>query len=177
MRMLLASCILASSAAPAISAQYKPDFSGDWILVNSINGASNAAQTMTVRESFKRESVKAAPIDPPLITLAVERRLNSGVHSELYTIATEGGIVGGVVGNTGTQLSGQSQQTGFSTTWDGDKLVIDIRYSGRPVAVGAESEHKEVWSLDPQGALLLTITDRYPGTEPTTTNLTYRRRP
>jgi hypothetical protein len=101
----------------------------------------------------------------------VERRVNSGVHSELYTIGTEGGNVGGVVGNSGTGLSGQSQQTRFSTTWDGDKLVIDIRYSGRPVDLGAESEHKEVWSLDPLGALMLAITDRNPGTEPTTTNL------
>src|SRR3954469_8774279 len=177
MRMLLASCILAWSVAPAFSAQDKPDFSGDWILVSPINAASDAAQTMTVRESLGRESVKGTPIDPPLITLAVERRFNSGVHSELYTVGTQGGIVGGVVGNTGTGLSGQSQQTRFSTTWDGDRLVIDIRYSGRPVDVGAESEHKEVWSLAPQGALFLTVTDRNPGTEPTTTNLTYRRRP
>ena len=177
MRMLLASCILTWSVAPAISAQDKPDFSGDWILVSPINAGSNVAQAMIVRESFKRESVKGTPIDPPLITLAVERRLNSGVHSELYTIGTEGGIVGGVVGNTGTGFSGQSQQTRFSTAWDGDTVVIDIRYSGRPVDVGAESEHKEVWSLDSQGALVLTVTDRNPGTEPTTTNLTYRRRP
>ena len=90
MRMLFASCILAWSVAPAISAQDKPDFSGDWILVSPVNGASNAPRTMTVRQSFKRESVKGTPIDPPLITLAVERRLNSGVHSELYTIDTEG---------------------------------------------------------------------------------------
>ena len=82
-----------------------------------------------------------------------------------------------MVGNTGTGPGGQSQQTLFSTAWDGDKVVIDIRYSGRPVDVGAESEHKEVWSLDSQGALVTTVTDRNPGTEPTTTNLTYRRRP
>ena len=176
MRMLFASWILTWAVAPAISAQDKPDFSGDWILVSPVNGASNAPRTTTVRQSFKRESVKGTPIDPPLITLAVERRLNSGVHSELYTIGIEGGIVGGVVANSGTGLSGQSQQTRFSTTWDGDKLVIDIRYSGRPVDLGAESEHKEVWSLDPLGALLLAITDRNPGTEPTTTNLIYRRR-
>jgi hypothetical protein len=34
-----------------------------------------------------------------------------------------------------------------------------------------------MWSLDPQGALLLITTDRSPGTEPTTTTLMYRRRP
>jgi hypothetical protein len=176
MRTLLASCILACSVAPAISAQDKPDFSGQWVLVSPINGAANA-QTMTVRESFKRESVNGTPMDSPLITLAVERRSDSGVHSEVYTVGTVGGIVGGAVGNPGTERRGQSAQTRFSTAWDGDTLVIDIRYSGRPVDAGAESEHKEMWSLDPQGALLLITTDRSPGTEPTTTTLMYRRRP
>jgi hypothetical protein len=175
MRTLLASCILAWSAAPAISAQDKPDFSEQWVLVSPTNGATNA-QTMTVRESFKRESVKGTPMDSPLITLAVERRSNNGGRSEVYTIGTVGGIVDGAVGNPGTGPGGQ-RQTRFSTTWDGDKLVIDIRYSGRPVDAGADSEHKEIWSLDPQGALLLITTDRSPGTEPTTINLTYRRRP
>jgi len=174
MRTLLASCILAWSVAPAISAQDQPDFSGQWVLVSPINGAANAARTMTVRESFKRESVKGTPMDSPLITLAVERRSNNGVRSEVYTIGTVGGIVDGAVGNPGTGLGGQ-RQTRFSTTWDGDKLVIDIRYSGRPVDAGAESEHKEIWSLDPQGALLLTITDGNPGTQPAATNLIYRR--
>jgi hypothetical protein len=176
MRTLLASCILAWSVAPAISAQDKPDFSGQWVLVSPINGAANA-QTMTVRESFKRESVKGTPMDSPLITLAVERRSNNGVRSEVYTIGTVGGIVGGTAASTGTGTASHSPRTRFSTAWDGDTLVIDIRYAGRPVDAGAESEHKEMWSLDPQGALLLITTDRSPGTEPTTTTLMYRRRP
>ena len=131
---------------------------------------------MTVLESFKRESVLGTPIDPPLITLAVERRLNSGVHLDLYVVGTIGGTVAGV-GNTGTGIRSESDQTRFSTTWDGDRLVIQIRYSGRPVDAGADSERKEVWSLDAQGSLLLTATERGPGTEPTTATLVYRRRP
>jgi len=174
--MQLVSCIVAVLVAPATSAQDKPDFSGDWILVSPTD-ATNAAQTLTVRQSFTRESVKGTPIDPPLITHAVERRLDSGLHSDVYTIGTVGGIVSGLVGNSATGLSSQTQETRFTTTWDGDTLVIDTRYSGRPADVGAESEHKEVWSLDPRGALLLTVTDQSPGTQPVTTNLIYRRRP
>lgn len=176
MQTLLGSCILAWSVAPAISAQDKPDFSGQWVLVSPINGAANAARTMTVRESFKRESVNGTPMDFPLITLAVERRSDSGVHSEVYTVGTVGGIVGGTAASTGTGTASQSPRTRFSTAWDGDTLVIDIRYAGRPVDSGAESEHKEIWSLAPQGVLLILTTDRNPGTEPTTTTLTYRRR-
>ena len=175
MRMHLASCILVLLLGQAVAAQDKPDFSGNWILVSPSDSSSNAAQAMTVRESFKRESVRGTPIDPPLITLSVERRFNGAVHSEVHTIGTIGGIVGEVAGNAGTGFGGPSEQTRFSTTWDGDRLVIEIRYSGRPVDAGAYSEHKEVWSLDIQGALMLTVTDRALGTESTTTNLIYRR--
>ncbi len=100
------------------------------------------------------------------------------VRSELYTMGTIGGTIGGVVGNTGTGLHGHSQQTRFSTGWDRDRLVIQItNNSGHPADAGDESEHKEVWSLDAQGALLVSITDSAPGTGPTTTTLMYRRRP
>jgi|SRR5262245_45655182 len=166
MRSHLASCLLVLLVARATSAQGKPDFSGDWILVSPIDAPSSAAQTMTVHESFERESVRSTPLNSPAITLAVERRSSSGVHSDLYTVGTVGGTVGGGVG-----------KTDFSTTWDGDRLVIQIRYSGRPVDAGADSERKEVWSLDAQGSLLLTATDRGPGAQPTTTTLIYRRRP
>jgi len=175
--MHFATCILVLLVTPATSAQEKPDFSGDWTLVSPIDAASNAAQSMTVRQSFKRESVKGTPIQPPLITLAVDRRSKSSVHSELYTIGAPGGTVRGVVRNTGTARVGQSQHTRFSTMWDGDRLVIQIKSSGRPMETGADSEHKEVWSLAAQGTLSVTVTDQNPGTEPTTTTLVYRRRP
>ncbi|SRR5690349_15896297 len=174
----LASCIAVLLMMPAPSTQDKPDFSGDWILVSPLDAGLNAAQAMTVHESFKRESVQGTPIDPPLITLAVDRRVNGSVRSELYTMGTIGGTIGGVVGNTGTGLHGHSQQTRFSTGWDRDRLVIQItNNSGHPADAGDESEHKEVWSLDAQGALLVSITDSAAGTVPTTTTLMYRRRP
>ena len=79
---------------------------------------------LIVRQSFTRESVRGTPIEPPLITLAVERHASGGVHSHLYTIGVIGGTVGGV---------GQSAQTRFSTTFsttmecrsarDGDRLL------------------------------------------------------
>jgi hypothetical protein len=171
MRIHLASCILVLLVAHVTWAQDKPDFSGNWILVSPTDPPDGAARTLIVRETFTRESVKGTPIDPPLIRLAVERRLNTSVRSDLYTIGT----VGGTVGNAGP--GGQTEQTRSSTDWNGDSLVIHITDSGRPLEAGAESEHTEVWSLGVQGALSLTVTDRRPGTEARTTSLLYHRRP
>jgi hypothetical protein len=175
MRMLFVSCILVLLVRLAASAQDKPDFSGDWILATP-SAPLNAAQALTVRQSFKRESVRGTPVDPPLITLSVERRFNGAVQSDHYTIGTLGGTVEGAVGNAAAAFGGQSEEMRFSTTWDDDRLLIEIRYSGRPVDAGAYSEHKEAWSLDARGALLVTVTDHVPGTEPTTANVIYQRR-
>src|SRR5215510_8336032 len=117
MRLHLAACLFILLVARATSAQGKPDFSGDWILVSPIDAPSNAAQTMTVHESFKRESVLGTPLESPAITLAVERRSNSGAHSDLYTVGTVGGTVGGSVGSA-------TLTTRYSITWDDERLVI-----------------------------------------------------
>jgi|KBSMisStandDraft_5_1062788.scaffolds.fasta_scaffold650378_1 hypothetical protein len=168
--MRIAPFILIVLVGQPVSAQEKPDFSGDWILINRSNAPSNAAQSISVHESFKHESVRGTPVDPPLITLLVERRVNGTVHSELYTVGTISGTVGG------TGFGGKSERAQVSTSWDGDRLVIEVRYSGRPVDASAVSEHKEVWSLDvAHGVLLVAVTEKAPGTEPTTTNLMYRR--
>src|SRR6476659_8046182 len=58
MRLILASCVLILSVGQPALAQDKPDFSGDWILVNRRDAPTNAAQSITVHESFKRESVR-----------------------------------------------------------------------------------------------------------------------
>jgi hypothetical protein len=79
----LASCLLIILVGQTVSAQNRPDFSGDWVLVRRGGVPLNAAQSITVHESFKRESVRGAPVNPPLITLMVERRINGIVHSEL----------------------------------------------------------------------------------------------
>jgi hypothetical protein len=55
-------------------------------------------------------------------------------------------------------------------------LVIETGvYSGPTRESGPYAEHEELWSLDSEGVLHITVTDRGSGTEPKTTNLTYRR--
>ena len=125
----------------------------------------NAAQAMTVHESFVCESVRGTPLTSPVIMVSVERQFNGYSKSESYTV----GMISGFVSGT---LSDEGQQTRASSTWDGNTLVIDTRSS---VGAGGYSEHREEWSLDAQGNLLLTITDRAAGIEPMTHRLIYRR--
>jgi hypothetical protein len=154
--------------AAGAAAQDTADFLGHWVLLNPSDVASDIAQELTVRQSFERR----------VNVITIERRTTSGVRSETYTIGTVGGVVGGLVGRSGrgSGPNGQIVQTRFSTKWDGNRLVIQTgNYSGPTPESGPYAEREEVWSLDEQGRLLITVTDRTSDAPPKTTNLTYRR--
>jgi hypothetical protein len=92
-------------------------------------------------------------LNSPVITLTIERRSSAGVHSDAYTIGMSGGMVSGVIGNAaGAGRGQQAEKTCFSTSWDGDSLVIETIESR---LAGAWSAHREVWSLDPGVAYVL----------------------
>ena len=174
-RLTLWSCVSVLLIAPKSGAQDKPDFSGHWALADPSVSGPTIAQELTVQMLIVRESVRGDPITPFFKTMTVERRLPSGVHSDSYQIGIEGGMVGGVVGGAGPGRQSPSQ-TRFSITWNGDRLVMENgSYSGPTRESGPYTEHDEVWSLDSQGRLLLTVTERASGVEPRTTQLTYRR--
>ena len=146
-------------AAAAVAAQDKPDFSGNWILAGPTESGSNTAQTMTVRETFTRASIRGTPVEPPLITIAVDRQFASGERSDLYTVGVVGGTTAGVVGDVGGAGAGdQPSHTRFSTTWDGDRLVIET--SAWAADAGSHSDHKEVWWLDAEGSSSLPLRTR-----------------
>ena len=170
MRIHLAVCALVLLFVGTAAAQGRPDFSGTWVLVTP-NRVVSAAQTLVVRQTFTRESVQGFPIDPPLITLAVERHSAGSVHSEFYTIGEMGGTVSGIAG------SQPSAKTEFSTRWDGDRLVIENSESRQLENASSWSRHMEVWSLNAQGALSVVVTERTAANEPIATNLLYRRQP
>jgi hypothetical protein len=158
MRMTVLLCVmLASLITGAVAAQDRPNFSGQWILVNPQDSASNTPQEITIKQE--------APL------LSVERRFEGLVRSETYRIGIEGGVVGGVGRNDHTS------RTRFSVTWDGDRLVIETgSYSGPTLDSGPYTEHEEMWSLQAQDRLFMTVTERSSGVEPTTTKLIYSRR-
>ena len=60
--------------------------------------------------------------------------------------------------------------------WDDARLVIKTTRSPQtPDRSGPRSEHGEVWALDPNGRLLITISDRESASA-ATVNLEYKRR-
>jgi hypothetical protein len=157
------------SGTPA--ARAKPDFTGQWVLVTPPEAAGDAAPELSVRQWFEHTtSVRGDPIDLPRVT--IERQFQGGVRSETYRI----GVIEGTVGGVAAGVSVPSWQTRFAVKWDGDRLVIETgRYFGSPREKGPYSEHGEVWDLDPQGRLVMTITDRDSTTESRTIELTYRK--
>ena len=60
--------------------------------------------------------------------------------------------------------------------WDGDRLMIETgQYSGPTRESGPYLEHEEVWALDTDGRLIMSVADRDPTTGPRTTQLAYRK--
>jgi hypothetical protein len=155
-------------ASPA--AQDKPDLSGVWVLQDPPQPGVGIAPSLTVRQPLRRTNVRGEPMPPAFLELTVERHFTSGTKTERYYIGTVGGTVGGIADRRG------SAPSRFSVRWDGDRLRIETgSYSGPTRDSGPFTEHDEVWSLDEQGRLLISVVDRRSGGEPATRTLTYRR--
>jgi hypothetical protein len=164
------------SIAPA-AAQDKPVFTGQWVLVRLEGPAGEVAQALTVHESIVHASARDTRNARSLKRLRVERQFESGARSESYDIGLIGGSVAGLVPGAGQQNDPRQSQTRHSTQWDGNRLVIKTgSYSGPTRDSGPYREHKEVWWLDEQGRLVITMTDRGSDVPPETRTATYRKR-
>lgn len=171
------SFVLPLLIAAAVAGQDKPDFSGRWVLENPADSASDIARSLTVRQSIVRTTARGTPMEPFLKDLTVEREFSTGARSESYQIGVVGGVVGGVDRTGRAGPDGQNRETRFSVRWDGNRLVIETgTYSGPTRESGPYTEHTEVWSLDAESRLVMTVTDRRSGAESSTRTLTYRRR-
>jgi hypothetical protein len=146
------------------------DFSGEWILIKSTPPTADAARSLTVRQPIVRTSASGAPMRPFFSHLVVERHYAMGVQSQTFMIGVEGGTVSGVP--SATQV-----ETRESARWaDSGLVIVTSRWSWPAGELRQDSEHKEVWQLDGQGILVVTLTDQEAGEESRTTMLTYRRR-
>jgi hypothetical protein len=156
MRMTMGLCVLASIISGVSAAQDKPDFSGRWVLVSSADVGADAAPELAVSQA----------IGTPGAILDVERRSKDGVHSERYKI--------------GVRVFAERRDganTRLSVRWEGDALVIERdSYSGQTADARPDTSHHELWSIDPNGMLVMTVADRSVGAKPRTTKVVYRRR-
>ena len=154
--LAIALCATCTAAA----AQPKPDFSGTWVLTDSSTGDGDFARELGVTQTTE--------------VLSVERRFVHSAASEHHRIGLIEGTIGGV---TREQPSSSATRTHASTHWADDALVIRTgSYSGPTTwEVTQFVEREEIWSLDPDATLVITITTRQSGSAPTSATIRYRR--
>lgn len=163
------SLILVMLVSSAALAQDKPDFSGRWTLVEPTR-ADDIAAVLVVRQTVTRTNVRGEPMTPYFKEISIEREFASVRRSETHAI----GIVSGSV--SGTTAGPAGPRTHHAVTWDANALVFEQgSYTGEAREAGVWSERREVWSLEADGRLRVTITSRSSAGPGTTTNLTYRR--
>ena len=102
----------------------------------------------------------------PVPVMTVERRSPSSTESTSWNL----GLVGGTVGGGGARSD-------VSATWRGESLVLArASYAGPDRQSGPFTERVETWSLDAEGLLQVTITERTFGTPPKTEVQVFRKR-
>ena len=176
MRTLLWPLLLTPLVAVGLAAQDKPDFSGNWVLQDPPQPGVDIPRTLAIRQPLQRTTVLGKPMPPAFLHLTIERHFESGVSAETYHVGTEGGTVSGIVGDGRSVQDVNRARSRVSVRWDGDRLQIETgRYSGPTRDSGPYTEHTEVWWLDEQGRLLITVVDRRSDSELATRTLTYRR--
>jgi hypothetical protein len=157
--------LLLFAVVSAVAAQDQPDFSGRWILVEAVPADAGTASRLNVTQPIVQTNAVGAPMKPTFMTLTVERAFADRATTETFQIGVEGGTVGG--GGFGTR---------FSVRWEDHRLVMaTASYSGSGSESRQTSEHNEVWELDPDGMLIIRITDREAGHGSKSHTLTYRR--
>jgi hypothetical protein len=162
-----------SMLAVATAAQVpdKPDFSGTWVLADPAGASPDAARTLTVTMSVVRQNVRGEPMAPFFDSLTVTRQFATEVRPDFYRIGIEGGTVSGSVGVIG----GPACKTTYGVRWQDNRLVIEHASFSCGRDFVPDREHIEIWALDAEGRLTLSVTDRAPGIDTKTSTLTYRR--
>ena len=162
--------VLLAVAAP--EAQGQPRLSGRWVLETASHSVSAVPRALAVSLSLVRTNERG-PMKPFFQDLTVVREFESGTRSETYQVSATGGSVPGVPPDKSSKVP----VTHRSVQWDGHALLIESRSRTDSTAeTGVWAEHREVWSLDPDGRLRVAITTRASPDAPQTVTLIYRRR-
>jgi hypothetical protein len=175
--MLIFALAALVSATAAVVVQDPPDFSGTWML-SSATPAGAAAPTLVVRQTFKRVSIRGKPLERPAVSVTIERHDQGTVSTDTFYVGAVGGTVGGVDRNgRGTGPNGQVTRTTIASRWKGDQLALErASYSGPTRESGPYIERTETWSLDTNGELTITATERRDGRGPISITARYKRK-
>jgi hypothetical protein len=166
------SSILVLFAAAALAAQDEPDFSGRWVLVSASQPGPDVPRALTVRQTLVRTNVRGEPMKPFFRDIAIDREYESGTRSETHAIGVRGGAVPG--------FDKDGRPNGprglYSVKWDQRALVFESgSYTGETSGTGEWSERREVWALQPDGRLGVTVATSGSAAASTTVTLTFRR--
>ncbi len=164
--------VLLLLAAVSLVAQEPPDFSGRWILTPTKQSGPDIPTSLSIRQSVVRTTVRGEPMTPFLRDLTVDREFEAGTHDTYVITNARGGVVPG--------LREDGQPTGpherYAVNWEQGALVYHrSTYTGDAPETGVWTERREVWSLDQDGRLRLTISTRSSADVSRTVSLTYRR--
>jgi hypothetical protein len=172
MTSAIRSLILVVFAATALAAQDGTDFSGRWVLVSASRPGPGVPRALSVRQELVRTNVRGEPMKPFFKSIAIDREFESGTRSETQPIGIIGGVVSGIPKDAGPRApSGH-----HAVKWDLTDLVFESgSYTGATPGTGEWSERREVWSLQPDGRLSVSITTSGSAEKSTTVTLVYRR--
>ena len=164
--------LLITLTAVSVAAQDKPDFSGRWVLGTPQQSAAEIPLALSVHQSVVRTTVRGDPMEPFFRDITIERQFETGTRSEIHLIGVQGGTVPGLRAD-GTPNGPTAHQ---AVKWDGNALVFESgSHTGQRPETGTWAERREVWSLDDDGRLRVSITTRSSGDGSRDITLVYRR--
>ena len=140
-------------AAASVSAQERPDFSGEWVRVGPLPETEAA---LVVRQGAR--------------SITIDAKSSPGPRPGVYGVGTSGGVVADAIDGCG----------GSSLRWMWNRsdatLIVTHQQTICSDRETKQSKHQELWSLDTDRLLVIVITDEETGAAATTTRLVYRRR-
>lgn len=149
----------------------RPDFSGEWVLVEPADHDPAVAVALTVRQPVVSRTARGTPMAPFYRNLDVDRHLATGDRSDSYMIGVRGGSV------QGTAAAGTTAESRQLVEWVGDTLVMTIRQWAGPAGDRQpDRQHTEVWQFNADGRLVIAVTDQEGRAEVRTATFKYRRR-
>jgi hypothetical protein len=164
--------MLVVCAAAGLAGQDQPDFSGRWVLVGASQTGPEIPRALSVRQEITQTNVRGEPMTPFYSGIAIDREYENGTRSATYAI----GVIGGVVSGTAKGGGPPAAKGHHAAKWDRRDLVFESgSYTGETAGRGEWSERREVWSLQLDGRLRISITTSGSDAPSTLVTLTYRR--
>lgn len=151
--------LIGIAGVPNLAAQDKPDFSGHWVVESGAPAGPDIPAVLSIEQTIERTTIHGEPMEPFVKAITVAREFRSETRSETYSVGTISGTVSGTASGISPIGTYKAPRTYREVGWEGQALVIlSGSYTGSAPETGLWAEQREVWTLDPQGRLHVSIT-------------------